>query len=198
MMAIINDTFDCVRNSNTTIMGNKWLRRAEVLEKHIELLLGSIKKGSWARNQEQSEKKRKQNLGSLGKNTFFKDTAMFSEEWGQIIFPFSLFIKLPSLYLLHPYRDMNFLFSLLCLALSITAFSFLSYSRNYKIQIKEKEERRIQRLGRGTTFKRLVLPYNLQYRRKIQDRKNGVKTFWISSFTNVGKYFQHLVQYAWI
>lgn len=72
MMAIINDAFDCVRNSNTTIMGNKWLRRAEVLEKHIELLLGSIKKGSWTRNQEQSEKKRKQNLGSLGKKYFLQ------------------------------------------------------------------------------------------------------------------------------
>lgn len=30
MMAVINDTFDCVRHSNTTTMGNKWLRTAEV------------------------------------------------------------------------------------------------------------------------------------------------------------------------
>lgn len=50
MMAIINDTFDCVRHSKTATMGNKWLRTAEVWGEHIGLLLGSIRKGSWVRN----------------------------------------------------------------------------------------------------------------------------------------------------
>lgn len=50
MMAIINDACDSVRHSNTTTMGNKWFRTAEVWGEHIGLLLGFLRKGSWVRN----------------------------------------------------------------------------------------------------------------------------------------------------
>lgn len=75
MMAIINEACHSVRHSNTTTMGRKWFRTAEVWGEHTGLLWGFLKKGPRVRKEgiggdRRGGEARRENFGGSGKRDF--------------------------------------------------------------------------------------------------------------------------------
>lgn len=136
------------------------------------------------------EEKRKQNLGGWGKGDFLQSySSIFQRASPDHISLLNFHNNC------HPYiystltgaRISHSLFSFLFSVLQPALFSVTQGTIKHKIR--ERRGGKTRARTKGTRFKPFVLPYNLQCKRKIYERKNWVKTSWISSSTDVVKHF---------